>query len=96
MMRIHACILAGVSVFSTPLKIRVPVNAFVATMCEQATMLVQAVYVLQLPAVVFMTAFPLMLYERIIGTLGALFIEFGLVRYIPISFEIIINVVEKS
>ena len=80
---IVAVILAGVSVFSTPLKIRVPVDAFVATMCEQAAMLVQAVYVLQLPAVVFMTAFPLMLYERAIGTIGGSLIIFGSLRSLP-------------
>ena len=84
---IVAIILAGVSVFSTPLKIRVTVNAFVATMCEQAVMLVQAVYVLQLPSVVFMTAFPLMIYERVIGTIGATFIVFGLARFVPMYFK---------
>jgi len=77
---IIAIILAGLSVFSTPLKIRIPLNAFVATMCEQATMLVQAVYVLQLPYVVFMTAFPLMLYERIIGVIGGTLIMYLLIR----------------
>ena len=65
-------------------------------MCEQAAMLIQAVYILQLPAVVFMTAFPLMLYERMISTLGDLFIVFGFVRYIRLNFGSISNVVEKS
>ncbi len=85
---IVAIILAGVSTLSTPLKIRIPLNAFVATMCEQAAMLIQAVYVLQLPYVVFMTAFPLMLYERVIGTLGATCIVFGLARFVPAYFEV--------
>lgn len=89
---IVAIILAGVSIFSTPLKIRVPVIAFFATMCEQAAMLVQAVYVLQLPAVVFMTAFPLMIYERVIGTIGATFIVFGLARFIPMYFKRIFSI----
>jgi len=80
---IVAIILAGVSVFSTPLKIRVPLNAFVATMCEQAAMLVQAVYVLELPSIVFLTAFPLMLCERIVGTLGASAIIYGLSKSSP-------------
>jgi len=79
---IVAIILAGVSVFATPTKIRVPLNAFVATMCEQASMLVQAVYVLQLPSVVFMTAFPLMLYERAVGAIGGALIVFGVIRFI--------------
>ena len=91
-----AIILAGVSVFSTPLKVRVPLNAFVATMYEQAAMLAQAVYVLELPAVVFMTAFPLMLYERIIGTSGALIIVFGFARYVRVNLGSILNAVEKS
>lgn len=88
-----AIILAGVSIFSTPLKIRVLTNAFVATMCEQAAMLIQAVYVLQLPSVVFMTAFPLMLYERIIGTLGALLIVLGFTKYIRVHFGNALNVI---
>ena len=79
---IVAIILAGVSMFSTPLRIRVPLNAFVATMCEQAAMLVQAVYVLQLPATVFMTAFPLMLYERAVGAIGGALLVHGIVRFI--------------
>ena len=86
-----AIILAGASVFSTPLKIRIPTNAFVATMCEQAAMLVQAVYVLQLPAVVFMTAFPLMLYERLIATVGASMLVFGFSKFAPKYFHVLIE-----
>lgn len=86
-----ALILAVVSMFSTPLKIRIPLNAFVATMCEQATMLVQAVYVLQLPSFVFMTAFPLMVYERVIGTMGAVFVVFGLARFAPTYFNALLS-----
>jgi hypothetical protein len=81
-----ALISAGVSTFFTPWKIRISLIAFVATMCEQAAMLVQAVYVLQLPYIVFMTAFPLMLYERAIGTIGGFLIAFGLSRLLP-NFE---------
>lgn len=84
---IGAIILAGVSVFSTPLKIRVPLNAFVATICEQASMLVQAVYVLQLPYVVFLTAFPLMLYERLIATVGSSIIILSLFKFAPKYFH---------
>lgn len=84
-----AIILAGISAFSTPLKIRVPLDAFVATMCEQATMLVQAMCVLQLPAVVFSAAFPLMLYERVIGTIGATLIVLGIVRFVPMNLKVV-------
>lgn len=86
---IVAIVLAGVSVFSTPLKVRVPLNAFVATLCEQACMLVQAVYVLQLPYVVFLTAFPLMLYERLIATIGASIVVLGLSKLAPKHFHVI-------
>ena len=88
---IVAIILAGVSVFSTPLKIRVPLNAFVATMCEQAAMLVQAVYVLELPAVVFITAFPFMLYERLIATVGASIVVLGFSKFAPKYFHVLIE-----
>lgn len=85
---IVAIILAGVSVFGTSLKVRVPLNAFVATMCEQAAMLVQAMFVLQLPSVVFMTAFPLMIYERVIGTIGGTLLCYVLISFIqPTIFQ---------
>lgn len=83
-----ALITAGVSMLSTPLKIRILLVAFVTTMCEQAAMLVQAVYVLQLPCIVFMTAFPLMLYERVIGLLGGSLIVYSLIRTIPKYFRL--------
>lgn len=77
---VFATILAAISSFLTPRKFRIPVNAFIATMCEQAAMLVQALYVLQLPTIVFMTAFPLMLYERAVGTIGGSIIALALAR----------------
>lgn len=85
---IVAIILVGVLIFSTPLKIRFPLNAFVATMCEQASMLVQAVYVLELPVGVFLTAFPFMLYERIIATVGASVIVLSLYKILPAYFNL--------
>jgi len=85
---IVAIILAGVSMFSIPLKIRIPLSAFVATMCEQAAMLIQAVYVLQLPYVVFMTAFPFMLYERFIGAIGGTLIAYSLFHVMREYFDL--------
>lgn len=78
-----AAFLAALSSFSTPTRLRVVLSSFTATMCEQAAMLIQAVYVLQLPVVVFVTAFPLMIYERLIGTIGASLIMFGILRFAP-------------
>jgi len=88
---IVAIILAGSSMFSTSAKLRVPAVAFVTTMCEQAAMLVQAVHILQLPVVVFVTAFPLMLYERSISTIGAVLIVLGLTRYVRANSRSILS-----
>ena len=82
-----ATVLAAFSTFLTPKRIRIPMSCFIATMCEQAAMLVQAVFVLQLPAIVFATAFPLMLYERFVGTIGASLIALGCARFAPNYFE---------
>ena len=46
------------------------IYAFVSTVCEQTSMMTLAVYLLRLSWVVFMTAFPLMLYERATVTVG--------------------------
>lgn len=57
---------------------RILVCAFISTICEQATMLIGAVYILSLPWIVFATAFPLMLYERLLGTIGGALIAYPL------------------
>lgn len=85
---VAAIILAGVLAFLTLLKMRVPLIALVSTMCEQACMLVQALYVLELPYVVFVTAFPLMLYERLIATVGASVIVLSLYKILPEYFNL--------
>ena len=82
-----AAFLAILSGFNMPKKIRIVLSAFVATICEQAAMLIQAVYLLQLPVVVFSMAFPLMLYERLIGTIGASLIVIGLINFAPNLFN---------
>jgi hypothetical protein len=86
---IAAAIFAGsLSLTNSPAqKIRIPLYAFVSTICEQATMLLCAVYILSLPWVVFATAFPLMLYERFAGTIGGTLIAYSLLRTMPKYFH---------
>jgi hypothetical protein len=55
----------------TPFAVKIPLYTFVSTMLEQAMMMIFAVYLLGLPWEVFTGILPLMLYERIIGTVGA-------------------------
>ena len=74
-------LVSATTIFSSSTKAKVISSSFNATMCEQAAMLIQAVYVLRLPVIVFITAFPLMLYERLIGTIGASFLIFGLTKF---------------
>ncbi len=52
-------------------KLKIPLNAFISTMCEQAMMMIMAVLILQLPSAAFIGILPLMLYERIAATVGA-------------------------
>jgi len=76
---IGAVMASGVGLTNTlSYKKRIPIYAFVSTICEQATMLIGAVFILSLPWVVFATAFPLMLYERFIGTIGGTIIAYSL------------------
>jgi hypothetical protein len=64
-------ILAAIATrFTKRQEITIALTSFVATMCEQAAMLLLAVGILALPTPVFQAAFPLMLYERTIGTIG--------------------------
>ena len=65
--------------------------AYVSTMCEQGMMMIFAVHLLGLPWQVFPGILPLMVYERVIGTIGATFIVFGLVRFVPTYFKGILN-----
>ena len=89
-------VLMGISSLMTPLRIRVVLGSFVATIFEQAAMLIQAVYVLQLPVIAFATAFPLMLYERIIATLGASLIVLGIAKFTPNYFDVLHQKGEKA
>lgn len=70
----------------TPLQAKIPMFAYVSTMCEQGTMMIFAVHLLGLPWQVFPGILPLMIYERIVGTIGGAFIVFALFKAIPRYF----------
>jgi hypothetical protein len=71
----------------TPIKIKVPIGAFISTMCEQGMMMIFATHLLKLPAGVFSGILPLMLYERLIATLGASILILAILRAFPSYFE---------
>lgn len=75
----------------TPLKVKVPLYAFVSTMCEQGMMMIFAVHLLGLPCQVFPVILPLMLYERLIGMGGASLIVFAMMKYAPNYVEVLSN-----
>ena len=66
--------------------LRVPMYAFVSTMCEQGMMMIFAVHLLGLPWQVFPGILPLMIYERIVGTVGGAVVIFALMKAIPKYF----------
>ena len=71
----------------TRLKFKVPLYAFVATMCEQGMMMIFAVHLLGLPWQVFTGILPLMLYERLVGTIGGTIVFFSLMKAVPQFFN---------
>lgn len=82
-----AFVAAILSIMNLPTKrLQVPAYAFVSTICEQATMLMGATFILSLPWIVFATAFPLMIYERFVATLGGSIIAYALLKSIPKYF----------
>lgn len=86
----HSVALAIVLISSfrsmTPLRVKIPIFAFVATMSEQGMMMVFAVHLLNLPWQVFTGILPLMLYERIVATIGGTLIILALKKAIPKFF----------
>lgn len=85
-----ALILALLSSFKrmTPLKVKVPIYAYVSTIAEQGMMMIFAVHLLGLPWQVFQGILPLMIYERIVGTIGSTLIILALFKAIPKYFAI--------
>jgi len=67
----------------TPLSVKVPLFSFVSTMCEQGMMMIFAVHLLGLPWQAFVGIMPLMVYERLIGTIGATIVIISLMKIIP-------------
>lgn len=83
-----AILVALVTLFKgmTPLRVRVPMYTFVSTMCEQGTMMIFAVHLLSLPWQIFPGILPLMIYERIVGTVGGAIVIFALMKTMPKYF----------
>jgi hypothetical protein len=81
-----AIVVAILSVFQkmTPFHVKIPLYAYFSTMSEQGMMMVFAVHLLGLPWQLFVGILPLMIYERIIATIGATLIILALTR-IPIK-----------
>jgi len=85
-----AIVVAILSLFQkmTPFYVKMLLYAYVSTMAEQGMMMIFAVHLLGLPWQLFVGILPLMLYERIIATIGATLIILALIR-IPIKGLII-------
>jgi len=66
-----------------PLKMKILLYAYVSTMCEQGMMMIFAVHLINLPWQAFIGILPLMIYERIIGTLGGCLTVLALMKAIP-------------
>jgi hypothetical protein len=67
----------------TPPQVKVPLYAFVTTMAEQGMMMILAVYLIGLPWQVFPGILPLMIYERIIGTIGGTLLILSIMKAVP-------------
>jgi len=70
----------------TPVQVKIPMYAYVSTMAEQGMMMIFAVYLLGLPWQVFPGILPLMVYERIVGTIGSALVILALVKAMPKYF----------
>jgi len=79
-----AAVLALAATFKrmTPTSLKAPLFAFVSTMCEQGMMMIFAVYLLGLPWQAFIGILPLMVYERVVGTIGATLLAIPLMSII--------------
>jgi hypothetical protein len=81
-----AIVVAILSLFRkmTPFHVKIPLYAYVSTMAEQGMMMIFAVHLLGLPWQLFVGILPLMIYERVIATIGATLIILALIK-IPIK-----------
>ena len=71
----------------TPAKVKIPIFVFIATMSEQGMMMIFAVHLLGLPWEAFVGILPLMIYERLIATIGGTLLIFGLLKALPEYFN---------
>lgn len=84
-----ALLIAFVASFKkmTPLHVKIPIYAYVSTMCEQGMMMIFAVHLLGLPWELFPGILPLMVYERVVGTIGATLVVIALTKTLSKSFN---------
>jgi hypothetical protein len=64
----------------TPKSLKVSLYAFISTMCEQGMMMIFAVHLLGLPWQAFVGILPLMVYERLAGTIGSALLSISLMK----------------
>jgi hypothetical protein len=67
----------------TKISVKVPLYAYITTMCEQGMMMIFAVHLLDLPWEVFIGILPLMIFERVIATTGSTLLILALTRTFP-------------
>lgn len=71
----------------TPFTAKIIMYTYVSTMAEQGMMMILAVHLLGLPWQIFPAVLPLMIYERIVGTVGSSLIIFALAKTLPKHFS---------
>jgi hypothetical protein len=84
-----AAVLCGLMLVTgkTSVKIKILILAFITTMSEQGMMMILAVHLLGLPWPVFIGILPMMLYERLVATIGGALVIFGLMKALPNHFK---------
>ncbi|MEM3697628.1 MAG: hypothetical protein QXQ94_09050 [Candidatus Bathyarchaeia archaeon] len=70
----------------TPPHLKIPLYTYISTMTEQGMMMIFAVHLLGLPWQVFVGVLPLMIYERLVGTVGAAAMTISLLKVLPKYF----------
>lgn len=79
-----AIVFAVISTFKkmTSLHLKIPLYTYISTMTEQGMMMIFAVHLLGLPWELFIGILPLMIYERIVATVGASLIVVTLTKFL--------------
>jgi hypothetical protein len=75
---------AALSAFKkmTLMHLKTPLYAYISTMTEQGMMMIFAVHLLGLPWELFVGILPLMVYERVVATVGSSLIVVGLTKFL--------------